>query len=92
MRNEKNVLTPKDRRVYEIQWEKVRLTGFAPTIREIALRYGTASHSHILASLKRLVKAGLVHKDALTREGIYNPLKDPSKVDWESLIDGKEAG
>ena len=86
------MLTPKDRRVYEIQYEFQEEHGFAPTIRQIAKLYGTPSWTHVLDSLDRLVAARLLSKADLTREGIYRPTTDPAGIDWESLIDGKEAG
>jgi SOS-response transcriptional repressor LexA len=57
-----DVLTDKQRQIYEFVRAKIRDRGYGPTVREIGNEFGIRSPDGVMCHLKALQKKGLIHR------------------------------
>jgi repressor LexA len=58
-----DVLTDRQRGIYEFIREKIRARGYGPTVREIGDEFDIASPNGVMCHLKALEKKGLIHRE-----------------------------
>jgi repressor LexA len=59
-----DVLTDKQRQIYEFIRTKIQGRGYGPTVREIGNEFGIRSPNGVMCHLKALQKKGLIHREA----------------------------
>jgi repressor LexA len=59
-----DVLTDKQRQIYEFIRGKIQGRGYGPTVREIGNEFGIRSPNGVMCHLKALQKKGLIHREA----------------------------
>jgi repressor LexA len=57
------VLTPRQREIYEFIREKIQKRGYGPTVREIGTEFGIKSPNGVMCHLKALQKKGLILRE-----------------------------
>lgn len=74
-----DVLTARQKKVYEFIREKIRGRGYGPTVREIAVQFDIVSPNGVMCHLRALEKKGLIHREPnrsraieLTMEPIFD--------------------
>ena len=58
------MLTPRQREIYEFIRGKIQGRGYGPTVREIGNQFGIKSPNGVMCHLKALQKKGLIHREA----------------------------
>ena len=58
------ILTDRQREIYEFVREKIVNRGYGPTVREIGSRFGIKSPNGVMCHLKALEKKGLINREA----------------------------
>jgi repressor LexA len=72
-----DVLTPRQREIYQFIRKKIQGRGYGPTVREIGQEFGIKSPNGVMCHLKALQKKGLIHREANMSRAIQL-LKDPT--------------
>ena len=60
---EVDVLTPRQREIYNFIRSKIHGRGYGPTVREIGLQFHIKSPNGVMCHLKALQKKGLIHRE-----------------------------
>ena len=58
-----DLLTSRQKEIYEFIREKIQGRGYGPTVREIGNRFGIRSPNGVMCHLKALQKKGLIHRE-----------------------------
>jgi repressor LexA len=64
MANNKSLLTPRQREIYDFLKDKIVNRGYGPTVREIGSHFGIRSPNGVMCHLKALEKKGLITRES----------------------------
>jgi len=71
------LLTPRQREIYEFIRDKIQRRGYGPTVREIGQQFDIKSPNGVMCHLKALQKKGLIHRETNMARAIQL-LDDPT--------------